>query len=42
MNSAGLLGRMNFALTLADNRVPGVKVDRAAGIELGAPEFQMH
>jgi uncharacterized protein (DUF1800 family) len=28
-NSASLLGRMNFALQLAQNRVPGVKVDTA-------------
>ena len=27
INSAALLGRMNFALNLAQNRVPGVKVD---------------
>jgi uncharacterized protein (DUF1800 family) len=27
VNSASLLGRMNFALQLAQNRVPGVKVD---------------
>src|SRR6202171_2297151 len=27
VNSAALLGRMNFALALAQNRVPGVKVD---------------
>jgi hypothetical protein len=44
MNSAGLLGRMNFGLNLAGNRVQGVKVegDPAAGITLGAPEFQKH
>ena len=43
MNSAGLLARMNFALQLANNRVPGVKVDApAAGVELGSPEFQKH
>ncbi|HXA51926.1 MAG TPA: DUF1800 domain-containing protein [Candidatus Acidoferrum sp.] len=49
MNSGGLVGRMNFALQLADNKVPGVKVDSAkvarpddpmAGIALGSPEFQ--
>ncbi|MBS1857845.1 MAG: hypothetical protein JST11_20920, partial [Acidobacteria bacterium] len=47
--SGGLLGRMNFALQLADNKVPGVKVDRAkaarpddpaAGVALGSPAFQ--
>jgi uncharacterized protein (DUF1800 family) len=42
-NSAGLLARMNFALQLADNRVPGVKADTSVtGVELGSPEFQMH
>jgi hypothetical protein len=49
MNSAGLMARMNFALQLADNKVPGVKVDATklarpddpiAGIALGSPEFQ--
>ncbi len=48
LNSAGLLARMNFALQLADNKVPGVKVeatraataDAPAGIPLGSPEFQ--
>ena len=43
MNSAGLLGRMNFALQLADNHVPGVNVGgQAGGIALGSPEFQKH
>jgi uncharacterized protein (DUF1800 family) len=51
VNSAGLLARMNFALQLANNRVPGVKVvaaetakanDPVAGVGLGSPEFQMH
>ncbi|MGD0497753.1 MAG: DUF1800 family protein [Bryobacteraceae bacterium] len=48
VNSASLLARMNFALQLADNRLPGVKVGAAkaaqpgdpAGIDLGSPEFQ--
>jgi uncharacterized protein (DUF1800 family) len=43
MNSAGLMARMNFALQLADNKVPGVKVEKTAdqeGIQLGSPEFQ--
>ena len=49
MNSAGLLARMNFAVQLADNRLPGIKVDAvppesagepAAGIAFGSPEFQ--
>ena len=30
LNSGGLLARMNFALQLADNKIPGVKVERAA------------
>ena len=51
MNSASLLARMNFALNLANNRVPGVKVAAAEaasqgeagmGISLGSPEFQKH
>ena len=43
MNSAGLMARMNFALQLASNKVPGVKVEKpenSAGIALGSPEFQ--
>jgi uncharacterized protein (DUF1800 family) len=49
MNSAGLLARMNFALQLANDKMPGVKVDTArpakpdesmAGMTLGSPEFQ--
>ena len=31
MNSAGLMARMNFALQLAGNKVPGVKVDSRSG-----------
>ena len=42
LNSAGLLARMNFALQLADNKVPGVKVETAEGIPLGSPDFQRH
>jgi uncharacterized protein (DUF1800 family) len=48
MNTAGLLARMNFALQLASNRVPGVKVEVAEndgsgdGVRLGSPEFQKH
>lgn len=48
LNSAGLVARMNFALQLAGNKVPGVKVASAnpdaalAGIPLGSPEFQKH
>jgi len=44
MNSAGLMARMNFALQLAGNRIPGVKVETAdadrEGMALGSPEFQ--
>ncbi len=41
LNSGSLLARMNFALQLADNKVPGVKVETSvAGIALGSPEFQ--
>jgi uncharacterized protein (DUF1800 family) len=43
VNSAGLMARMNFALNLADNKVPGVKVDSpVTGVSLGSPEFQKH
>ena len=48
LNSAGLVARMNFAMQLAGNKVPGVKVAVAnpdaalAGIPLGSPEFQKH
>lgn len=51
LSAGGLLARMNFALQLAGNRVPGVKVDATkaarpddpvAGIGLGSPEFQKH
>jgi len=49
MNSAGLLARMNFALQLTNDKVPGVRVDMAkvikpsdpkSGIALGSPDFQ--
>jgi uncharacterized protein (DUF1800 family) len=40
LNSAGLLARMNFALQLADNKVPGVKVETADAKVIGSPEFQ--
>jgi uncharacterized protein (DUF1800 family) len=46
-NSAGLMARMNFALQLASNKMPGVKVETAApagselaGVPFGSPEFQ--
>jgi uncharacterized protein (DUF1800 family) len=43
MNSAGLLARMNFAVQLAANRIPGVivKPDSVQATVLGAPDFQM-
>jgi hypothetical protein len=47
LNTAGLLARMNFALQLANNRMPGVKVEIPRGespaglaASLGSPEFQ--
>lgn len=43
LNSAGLLARMNFSVALANNKVPGVKVDSAQssqGVTLGSPDFQ--
>ena len=43
LNSAGLLARMNFGVALANNKVPGVKVDSALsseGVTLGSPDFQ--
>jgi uncharacterized protein (DUF1800 family) len=43
LNTAGLMARMNFALQLAGNKVPGVKLDQSAGATdttLGSPEFQ--
>jgi uncharacterized protein (DUF1800 family) len=43
MSSAGLMARMNFALQLAGNKIPGVKVRETAdqdGIALGSPDFQ--
>ncbi len=46
VNTAGLVGRMNFGAALAQNKVPGVKVDQTrAGVKdvallIGSPEFQ--
>jgi uncharacterized protein (DUF1800 family) len=43
MNTAGLMARMNFAVQLSGNKVPGVTVDRTAAstdAALGSPEFQ--
>jgi uncharacterized protein (DUF1800 family) len=45
INSAGLMARMNFAVQLAANQVPGVKPGTTAGdlaASLGSPEFQKH
>jgi len=46
LNSGGLLARMNFAVNLAENKVPGVKVAQASGlsgsVSLGSPDFQRH
>jgi len=43
MSTAGLMARMNFAVQLSGNKVPGVKVDQtpaSTDIALGSPEFQ--
>jgi uncharacterized protein (DUF1800 family) len=43
MNTAGLMARMNFALQLAGNKVPGVVVEKQEstdGTAWGSPEFQ--
>lgn len=43
LNSAGLLARMNFSVALANNKIPGVKVDSSQssqGVTLGSPDFQ--
>ena len=49
LNSAGLLARMNFALQIANGRMPGVKIQTTNGeppaelaASLGSPEFQKH
>jgi uncharacterized protein (DUF1800 family) len=46
LNSAGLLARMNFALNLADNKVPGINAGQASGLVshdlLASPDFQRH
>jgi uncharacterized protein (DUF1800 family) len=49
LNSAGLLARMNFALQIANGRMPGVKIETTNGeppaelaASLGSPEFQKH
>jgi uncharacterized protein (DUF1800 family) len=50
VNTGALVNRMNFAVDLTGNRVPGVRVDlqaaglsadpQAAALQLGSPEFQ--
>jgi uncharacterized protein (DUF1800 family) len=43
MSTAGLMARMNFAVQLSGNKVPGVTVDQTAAsteTALGSPEFQ--
>jgi hypothetical protein len=43
MNTAGLMARMNFAVQLSGNKVPGVVVDQTGAstdMALGSPEFQ--
>jgi uncharacterized protein (DUF1800 family) len=43
MNTAGLMARMNFAVQLSGNKVPGVSVDMpadGAATAMGSPEFQ--
>src|SRR6185312_281875 len=46
MNTASLLGRMNFALALAKNHIPGVSLPANGGEQLaatlGSPGFQRH
>jgi uncharacterized protein (DUF1800 family) len=40
VSSAALLDRMNFALALAHDRIPGVTVASADWQALGSPDFQ--
>jgi uncharacterized protein (DUF1800 family) len=44
LNSAGLLARINFAVALSENKMPGVKIDAAqyaaVAKNMGAPEWQ--
>jgi hypothetical protein len=43
MNTAGLMARMNFAVQLGENKVPGVMLEKrenVANTALGSPEFQ--
>lgn len=45
INSGSLLERMNFGLALAENKIPGIRINQAGdakaiGVKLGSPEFQ--
>ena len=43
MNSGALINRLNFATSLAANKVPGIvvtKTDEKTAVHLGSPEFQ--
>jgi uncharacterized protein (DUF1800 family) len=44
VNAGGIVNRMNFAVALSDNRVPGVHVGiektQLSALAIGAPEFQ--
>jgi uncharacterized protein (DUF1800 family) len=44
VNSSGLLERINFGMSLAQNKIPGVQVPALASkdlaMQIGAPDFQ--
>jgi uncharacterized protein (DUF1800 family) len=44
VNTGGLVNRMNFAVSLVENRVPGVRLDQRGAqptaLTLGSPDFQ--
>ncbi|MCM3879785.1 MAG: DUF1800 domain-containing protein [Vicinamibacterales bacterium] len=44
VNTGGLVNRMNFAVELAENRLPGVRIEldktQISALALGSPEFQ--
>ena len=40
ISTAALLDRMNFAVALAHNRIPGVKAENADWRTIGSPDFQ--
>src|SRR5204863_9888560 len=43
VSSGALVGRMNFAVKLADNNLPGVRLpaaDKSLAVKIGSPEFQ--